>query len=96
MSGKNNASRAPRGKTVSFDNLEALFSKKALEEYVSKIEDQTEWPAGNIFSREEVLSKLESVLEKIDSLPYFSAQSTLPGADLASPVEDSGSAEAVS
>ena len=83
MSGKG-VSRAPRGKTVSFDNLEALFSKKALEEYVTKIEEQTEWPPGNIFSREEVLSKLESVLEKIESLPYFSAQSVVPGADMSS------------
>jgi hypothetical protein len=64
--------RAPRGKTVSFDNLEALFSKKALEAYILGVEEQKEWPEGNMFSREEVLSKLESVVEKIDSLPYFS------------------------
>ena len=64
--------RAPRGKTVSFDNLEALFSKKALEAYIAGIEEQREWPEGNMFTRDEVLSKLESVVEKIDNLPYFS------------------------
>jgi hypothetical protein len=70
MSGK--TPRAPRGKTVSFDNLEALFSKKALEAYIVKIEEQKDWPEGNLFTRDEVLTKLESVVEKIDSLPYFS------------------------
>jgi len=66
-------SRQPRGKTVSFDNLEALFTKKAVEAYIETVETQTTWPAGNIFSKEEVIEKLECVIDKFAALPYFSA-----------------------
>jgi len=69
-------SRQPRGKTVSFDNLEALFTKKAVEAYIETIETQTNWPTGNIFSKEEVIEKLECVVDKFSSLPYFSATAT--------------------
>jgi hypothetical protein len=74
-------SRQARGKTVALGIYEAVFTKRAVEAFITSITSgETEWK-DPMFQEDEIVKNLESVVTKIDGLSYFATPAVTNGGE---------------